>query len=102
MSLIVYIIALAVTGLVVGALARLALPGRDPMSLFQTMLVGLAGSFAAGLVSLLIFDGRRGGGILLSVIFAALIVYLVRRSRGGSLMSPGHTDGRARRRGMFG
>jgi uncharacterized membrane protein YeaQ/YmgE (transglycosylase-associated protein family) len=97
MNLIVYLIALAVSGLVVGALARLALPGRDPMSIFQTMLVGIAGSFAAGLVSLLIFDGRRGGGILLSVVFAAAIVYLVRRSRGGGLMSPGSD----RRRGGF-
>jgi uncharacterized membrane protein YeaQ/YmgE (transglycosylase-associated protein family) len=92
MSIVVYLIALAVTGLIVGALARLALPGRDPMSLFQTMLVGIAGSFAAGLVSLLIFDGRSGGGILLSVIFSALIVYLIRRSRGGGLMSPGRHD----------
>jgi hypothetical protein len=53
------------------------------------MLVGIAGSFAAGLVSLLVFDGRSGGGILLSVVFAAVIVYVVRRSRGGGLMSPG-------------
>jgi hypothetical protein len=50
---------------------------------------------------MLIFDGRRGGGLLLSVIFAAVIVYVVRRSRGGSLMSPGRPDGQ-RRRGMFG
>jgi uncharacterized membrane protein YeaQ/YmgE (transglycosylase-associated protein family) len=91
MSLIVYIIVLAITGLVVGALARLALPGRDPMSLLQTMLVGLAGSFAAGLISLAIFDGRSGGGILLAVVCSAVIVYLIRRSRGGGLMDPGVT-----------
>jgi uncharacterized membrane protein YeaQ/YmgE (transglycosylase-associated protein family) len=54
MNLIVYLIVLAISGLIVGALARLALPGRDPMSLLQTMLIGIAGSFAAGLVSLLI------------------------------------------------
>ena len=99
MNLIVYLIALAVSGLIVGALARLALPGRDPMSLFQTMLVGIAGSFAAGLVSLLVFDGRSGGGILLSVVFAAVIVYVVRRSRGGGLMSPG--TGAGHRRGFM-
>jgi uncharacterized membrane protein YeaQ/YmgE (transglycosylase-associated protein family) len=99
MNLIVYLIALAVSGLIVGALARLALPGRDPMSLFQTMLVGIAGSFAAGLVSLLVFDGRSGGGILLSVVFAAVIVYFVRRSRGGGLMSPG--TGAGHRRGFM-
>jgi uncharacterized membrane protein YeaQ/YmgE (transglycosylase-associated protein family) len=89
MTLIVYLILLALGGLFVGALARLALPGRDPMSLFQTMLVGIAGSFAAGLVYLLVFD-RNGGGIVLSVLFATGIVYLIRRSRGGSLTDPGN------------
>jgi uncharacterized membrane protein YeaQ/YmgE (transglycosylase-associated protein family) len=98
MELIVYLILLAVSGLLVGALARLALPGPDPMSLLQTMLIGLAGSFAAGLLSLLVL-GRNGGGILLSVLFAAAIVYLIRRSRGGSLTEPyaGY-----RGRGLFG
>ena len=95
MSLIVYLIALAVSGLVVGALARLALPGRDPMSLPQTILTGMAGSFAAGLVALLVFDGRHGGGLLLSVLFATAIVYVVRRSRGGSLTTPGGRTGTA-------
>jgi uncharacterized membrane protein YeaQ/YmgE (transglycosylase-associated protein family) len=87
-EVIVYLILLAVGGLLVGALARLALPGKDPMSLFQTMLIGIAGSFLAGIVVWAIF-GRGGGGILLSVLFATGIVYLVRRSRGGSLTEPG-------------
>jgi len=85
MSLILYLILLAISGLFVGALGRLALPGRDPMTLPQTMLVGIAGSLLAGLLSLLIFGGRHGGGILLSVLFATGIVYLVRRSRGGGV-----------------
>jgi uncharacterized membrane protein YeaQ/YmgE (transglycosylase-associated protein family) len=88
MSLIAYIILLAISGLFVGALARLALPGRDPMSLFQTMLVGIAGSAVAGAVYALLFH-RNGGGILLSVLFSTAIVYLIRRSRGGSLTHPG-------------
>ncbi len=81
MSLIAYIIALLFTGLIVGALARLALPGRDPMTIFQTILVGIAGSFAAGLLYAVLFH-RNGGGILLSVLFATGIVYAIRRSRG--------------------
>lgn len=97
MSLIVYLIALALTGLVVGALARLLLPGPDPMSILQTMLVGIAGSFAAGLVSLAIFDGRRGGGIILSVVFATLFVWLIRRSRARSDVDQGAAP---RRRGF--
>jgi uncharacterized membrane protein YeaQ/YmgE (transglycosylase-associated protein family) len=97
MTLIVYLILLAVTGLIVGALARLALPGRDPMSIPQTMLVGIAGSFTAGLVSLALFHGRHGGGLLLSVLFATLFVWLVRRSRERS------GDGlQGRSRGRFG
>jgi uncharacterized membrane protein YeaQ/YmgE (transglycosylase-associated protein family) len=91
MSLIAYLILLAVSGLFVGALARLALPGRDPMSLFQTMLVGIAGSFLAGIVYLLVFD-RNGGGILLSVLFSTGIVYAIRRSRGGTLTEPAPHD----------
>ena len=98
MSLIVYLILLAVTGIVVGALARLALPGRDPMSLLQTMLVGIAGSFVAGLVATALFDGRRGGGLLLSVVFATLFVWLIRRSRD---RDAGHGRN-GRRRGAFG
>ena len=81
MGLITYLILLAITGLVVGALARLALPGRDPMSIPATMLVGMAGSFVAGLIAMAIFDGRPRGGLLLSVAVATLFVWLIRRSR---------------------
>jgi uncharacterized membrane protein YeaQ/YmgE (transglycosylase-associated protein family) len=87
MSFIVYLIVLAVVGLVVGALARLALPGKDPMSVGQTMLIGIGGSLIAGLITYAVWDA--GPGIVLSVLFATLIVYFVRRSRGGGLTSPG-------------
>jgi uncharacterized membrane protein YeaQ/YmgE (transglycosylase-associated protein family) len=93
MSLILYLILLALSGLIVGALGRLALPGPDPMTIPQTMLVGLAGSATAGLVAALLFDSRRGGGLLLSVVFAMLFVWLVRRSReraGGPLAGGSH------------
>jgi uncharacterized membrane protein YeaQ/YmgE (transglycosylase-associated protein family) len=88
MELIVYLILLALGGLLVGALGRLALPGPDPMGIGQTIMVGLGGSFLAGLLVWAIF-GRGYGGLLLSVAFAAGIVYLIRRSRGGSLTDPG-------------
>ena len=86
--MILYIISLAVIGLIVGALARLALPGRDPMTIPQTILVGIAGSFAGGLIGWALF-GRNGGGWLLSLICATGIVYAIRRARGGSLTDPG-------------
>jgi uncharacterized membrane protein YeaQ/YmgE (transglycosylase-associated protein family) len=103
MSLIAYLVALLFTGLIVGALARLALPGRDPMSIPMTIGIGIAGSFIAGLLYRLITDGRaQGGGIVLSVLVATGLVYLVRRSRGGSLTKPGANGrgGRPRTRGV--
>jgi uncharacterized membrane protein YeaQ/YmgE (transglycosylase-associated protein family) len=88
MSVIAYIIVLLFVGLVVGALARLALPGKDPMTIPQTIAIGIAGSFLAGLIGALLF-GRGAGGLLLSVVCSAAIVYFIRRSRGGGLMDPG-------------
>ena len=89
MDVIVYLLVLALTGLIVGALGRLAIPGPDPMSIWQTILIGVAASFIAGLVWWVITGDKNGGGVLLSVVFAALIVYLIRRSRGGTLTTPG-------------
>jgi uncharacterized membrane protein YeaQ/YmgE (transglycosylase-associated protein family) len=87
-ELIVYLIGLAIFGLIVGAFGRLAIPGPDPMGIGATILVGIGGSFLGGIVTWLLF-GRGYGGWLLSIAFAAGIVYLIRRSRGGTLTDPG-------------
>jgi len=84
-----YLIALAIGGLIVGALARLALPGRDPMTIWQTMFVGIGGSFIAGLLVRVIFGAHYTAGFLASLVCATGIVYAVRRHRGGSLTDPG-------------
>ena len=76
-----FILALILSGLIVGALGRLAIPGPNPMSIPMTILVGIGGSLLGGAVGYLLF--RRGGGLILSVLGAALIVYLIERSRGG-------------------
>jgi uncharacterized membrane protein YeaQ/YmgE (transglycosylase-associated protein family) len=83
-----YLIILAVWGLFVGAFARLALPGKDPLTLLQTMAVGLAGSFAAGLVFYVLTDGRAAPGFLGALVFSVGIVYVIRRRRGGGLVEP--------------
>jgi uncharacterized membrane protein YeaQ/YmgE (transglycosylase-associated protein family) len=90
MSWFVYLITLALWGLIIGAFARLALPGKDPLSLFQTMAVGLAGSFIGGIIVYVITGGDYyGAGWLGSLAFATLIMYFIRRSRGGGLTDPG-------------
>jgi uncharacterized membrane protein YeaQ/YmgE (transglycosylase-associated protein family) len=88
MGLIAFLIYLAITGLIVGALGRLALPGPDPMGIGMTIAIGLAGSFLGGIVTSLI-AGRNAWSFLVAVACATGIVYLIRRSRGGTLTDPG-------------
>lgn len=88
MSLLAYLILLAFSGLFVGALARLALPGPDPMSIVQTILLGLAGNMIAGIFVWLVW-AHRVPGLVLSVACSSLILYGIRRSRGGGLSRPG-------------
>ena len=80
--MIIYLIALALSGLIVGALGRLAIPGPNPMSISMTIVVGIGGSLAGGLVGNLLFN--KSGGLLLAVLGAALIVWLLeKRGVGG-------------------
>ncbi len=92
MSLLAYLIVLAASGLVVGGLARLALPGPDPMTLFQTIALGLAGNFVAGIIVWLLW-AHRLPGLVLSVACSSVILYFIRRSRGGGLTRPGAPPG---------
>ena len=75
-----YIISLVVTGLIVGALGRLVIPGPNPMGIGATILVGLGGALLGGLVGSILF-GRNAGGLILAVAGAALIVWLLERNR---------------------
>jgi uncharacterized membrane protein YeaQ/YmgE (transglycosylase-associated protein family) len=95
MGWLLYLITLAIWGLIIGAFARLALPGKDPLTLFQTMLVGIAGSFIGGVIVYVITGGRYyGAGWLVSLVCATGIMYFIRRSRGGGLTDPGRVDRR--------
>lgn len=75
--MLVLLIYLAVSGLIIGALARLALPGPDPMGIFATISLGLAGSFLGGLLAGLLW--HRAAGFIVSVICSILILYVYRR-----------------------
>jgi uncharacterized membrane protein YeaQ/YmgE (transglycosylase-associated protein family) len=82
-SLIAYLIILFFVGLFVGGLARLLVPGPDPMGIGMTALVGICGTFSAGLFSWYVLH-RHGAGLILSVVFSMLVVWLYRRSRAGA------------------
>jgi uncharacterized membrane protein YeaQ/YmgE (transglycosylase-associated protein family) len=75
---------LILIGLIVGALARLAVPGRNPIGLLGTILVGIAGSLGAGLLMHYVVDTDSSGvAFLLAVAVAALLVWLISRPRRG-------------------
>ena len=81
--MITLIVFLVVWGLVVGALARLALPGPDPMSIWMTIAIGLVGSFLGGLVAGLLW--HRAAGFVFSVLVSTALVYVYRRRQGRTL-----------------
>lgn len=75
-----FIIILLIMGLIIGALARLLVPGRDSMSLPMTMLIGVVGTLISGFIGRAIFgaDGRFGS-FLLALVVTIVLVLLMRR-----------------------
>jgi uncharacterized membrane protein YeaQ/YmgE (transglycosylase-associated protein family) len=69
-----------IIGLVVGALAKLIMPGKDPGGLIVTMLLGIAGSFVAGYVGRMIGHYQPGArpGIIASILGAIALLALYR------------------------
>jgi len=80
MLLIGWIISVIISGLVIGALGRLAIPGPNPMSIGLTIAIGIGGSILGGIVGALLSAGWLLT-VILEVAAAALIVFLLQRSR---------------------
>jgi uncharacterized membrane protein YeaQ/YmgE (transglycosylase-associated protein family) len=78
MGLIGFIISTVISGLIIGALGRLAVPGPNPMSIGMTILVGIVGAFVGGLIAYLIGAGLAIAFIL-EVLAAAAIIYFMQR-----------------------
>ena len=72
------IISLIISGLIVGALGRLAIPGPNPMSIGMTILVGIGGALLGTIIGGLL-GAPLGLIIVLQVICAAGIVYFMQR-----------------------
>jgi len=79
MGAIFNVISWLVFGLIVGAIARLLMPGRQDMSWLATALLGIAGSLVGGVVSWLIFGGQQGtinaAGWIMSILGAIAVVF---------------------------
>jgi uncharacterized membrane protein YeaQ/YmgE (transglycosylase-associated protein family) len=94
--MLAFIVILLVIGLIAGAIARLLLPGKDPIGLLGTIALGVVGSFVGGFLQNLIFYHTMSihrlhpVGIIGSIIGAFLVLLLWRAS--------GHERGRSRGR----
>jgi uncharacterized membrane protein YeaQ/YmgE (transglycosylase-associated protein family) len=76
------LIGMLILGLIAGAIARFLVPGRDPLGLLGTMLLGLVGSFVGGFLGSLLFAGEielRTTGLLDSIIGAVIALLVYRR-----------------------
>ena len=62
-----FIVVMIIIGIVAGYLARLLVPGRDPMSFVQTVVLGVVGSFIGGFLGYVLFDKDIGEGALQAV-----------------------------------
>ena len=69
-----------VIGLIVGALAKLVMPGKDPGGVIITILLGVAGSFIAGFLghSLGWYEVGEGPGIIMSILGSVILLAIYR------------------------
>jgi len=72
-----------IVGLIAGALARLIMPGRDPMGIVATIVLGIIGSLLGGFVSMAIWRNNdssafQGSGLLLSILGAIVVLWIWR------------------------
>lgn len=80
------LLAFLVLGLIAGFIARWIMPGAQPMSWVQTMVVGVIGSFVGGTLASLIFGGSlqlSAAGLIGSIVGALIVLWLMGRMGGG-------------------
>jgi uncharacterized membrane protein YeaQ/YmgE (transglycosylase-associated protein family) len=75
----------ALIGLVVGAIAKFIMPGKDPGGIFVTMIIGIAGSFLGTYLGRFIghYDADQSAGFLMSLVGALVLLgiyHLIRRA----------------------
>jgi uncharacterized membrane protein YeaQ/YmgE (transglycosylase-associated protein family) len=73
----------AITGLIIGALAKLLMPGKDPGGLLITMVIGIAGSLVANLLgsALGLYGPGEAPGFIMSILGALLLLWGYRQFR---------------------
>lgn len=70
-----------IVGLVVGAIAKLLMPGKDPGGIIVTMLLGIVGSILAGFLGRALgiyHEGDPAPGIIASIVGAVIVLAIYR------------------------
>ncbi len=69
-----------IIGLIVGAIAKLVMPGKAPGGIIVTILLGIAGSFVGTLIgrTLGFYGSGQGAGIIMSILGAVLLLWIYR------------------------
>jgi uncharacterized membrane protein YeaQ/YmgE (transglycosylase-associated protein family) len=72
-----------IIGLVVGAIAKLIMPGHDGGSILMTILLGIAGSLLAGFLgrAMGLYREGQGAGIIASIVGAIILLFIYRAFR---------------------
>jgi uncharacterized membrane protein YeaQ/YmgE (transglycosylase-associated protein family) len=75
------IIGWAIFGVIVGAVAKLVMPGRDPGGVLVTMLLGIAGAIVAGFIgrSLGWYEPGEAAGFIMATLGAILLLFAYRK-----------------------
>jgi uncharacterized membrane protein YeaQ/YmgE (transglycosylase-associated protein family) len=73
-------------GLIVGALAKLVMPGHDPGGILVTMLLGIAGALVGGFIGRLLglYEPGQSAGFIISTLGAILLLAFYRLVKGRS------------------
>ena len=72
----------AIAGLIIGAIARMILPGRQTMGLLVTMLIGVVSAVVGGLMWNAMFEGNEGIAWFGSFVVAVVVVLVYERAVG--------------------
>lgn len=80
----------AIFGLIVGALAKLLMPGRDPGGIIVTMLLGIVGAVLGGWVgqALGMYGPDEPAGFIMSTLGAIVLLLLYRMFTRRSTVTP--------------
>lgn len=79
-----HLIGTLIVGLIVGALAKLVMPGNDPGGIIITILLGIAGAFVGTFLgqALHLYQPGQSAGWIMSIVGAMLLLLIYRLIRG--------------------